>query len=181
MRNRLVELRYSQALLNRAASKDTLEALLKDLEVFLDVLEKHPDILKFFSARKITNEEKSEVLKKSLGHKVSQDLLLCVAFLLEKKRFGSFATIVREYHRKVMLALGLVEVRLITPFAIEPAIKDAIIQKMEASFQKKVRLVEEINEKMIGGGILLIGNQMIDFSVKGKLARLKDDLLAINI
>lgn len=164
-----------------AGSTQEREEQLREFELLLDLLKKNPKLLNFFSSSQISKDEKEQVLKKSLSGQFSPNVLRSLYFLIEKGRFIYLPQIIKEYRRKVIEELGVIEARLITPMAVQQATKEKLKGKLENAYKKKIALTEEIDPELVGGGILFIANRMLDFSVKGKLDRLKEDLLTVNI
>ena len=55
-------------------------------------------------------------------------------------------------------------------------VKEQLQKKLEKIYQKSVQIEEKVDPRLIGGGILRIGTQMADFSIRGKLDELEKDL-----
>ena len=51
--------------------------------------------------------------------------------------------------------------------------KNKLIEKLEKKYNKKIVLSLEVDESIIGGGILKIGNNVIDGSIKHQLEDMK--------
>ena len=51
--------------------------------------------------------------------------------------------------------------------------RDLLVQKLEKKYGKKVVLDLEIDKEIIGGGILRIGNEVIDGSIKNQIEEIK--------
>lgn len=173
-----VAFRYSRALFQLADSDKELESLLNELKAIVDALNHSPQLMQFFSFPKISQKEKEELLKRSLGHLCSPKALQYLIFLLDKRRFKFLPEIVIEYERLVKTKLGILEVRLITATPLDAATKEKLKQKLERVSQKTIHIKEEVDPQLLGGGMLFIGNQMIDFSIRGKLNKMKSELLS---
>src|SRR3989337_1490850 len=171
--------RYSRALFRLAATREELEKRENDLGIVVEALEKLPKLRYFLSAPQITREEKNQALEKSLRGKVDQKFLYFLKFLLEKRRINHLPEIAQEYHRLVTQHLGILEANLITAVPVEESYKQRLQKKLESSFQKKINLKEKIDPHILGGVMLVLANQVIDWSVRNKIARLKEKLLAI--
>lgn len=174
-----VALKYAKALFHLTSSKEQLESRLVDLKQIEHVITQKPQLRTFFSSPQISQEKKEKVLQNSLGSHIDSQLLSFCTLLLEKRRFKYFSEIVKKYEKMVMAKLDLLEGRLITAMPIDAELKAKVQQVLEKRYQKKVILKDEVNPHLLGGGILLIDNQQLDFSIRGKLNRLKDDLLSI--
>jgi ATP synthase F1 delta subunit len=54
----------------------------------------------------------------------------------------------------------------------------AIRSRVEARTGREVRLTSEVDPELIGGLVVRVGDQWIDASVRGRLERLRDQLVA---
>lgn len=173
-------IRYSKALFNVAVSNEDLEKRLHDLTQIVETFKKFPRISIFFSSPQITVEEKKKALNAAVG-KVDKELRSFLFLLLDKKRFKYLPEILEFYRSMVTAKLGALEVRFITATPIDAETGNNLKSKLEQKYRKKIIIKEEIDPTIIGGGVLLIGNEQIDFSIRGKLAKLKKDLLSIRV
>jgi len=167
--------RYAKALLNLATSKEQQGKRLGDLEEFLELLTKVPELKKFLLNPQINNEVKKAILEKSL--KMEEELSNFILVLLKNKKFKNLVQIVREYHRMVAETYGVVEVKLISADPVSEEIKQKLKERIEASYNHKVVINERIDPSIIGGAMVIVGNRLLDFSLKRRLADLKQHLL----
>jgi len=173
--------RYSRALFKLAATPLELEKRHQDLEGVVTLLQKIPKLGLFLSAPQISSDQKRKVLENSLGSQIDQKLLHFLLFLLEKGRMKYLPEIAKEYHRLVKESLGILEANLITAVPVEKSYRETLQKRLESSFKKKVEMKEKIDPQIMGGVILVLANQVIDWSIRNKLARLKEKLLAVRV
>lgn len=166
---------YPKALYHLALEKNSLQPWLELLESIHKMLLKHPKIDEYFSSPLPLVEEKKRLFNKHFA-RLPRELGLFLNRLLEKGRFGMFHQIVQNFKTLAYGTLGLLEGRIVTATPLEAKTREELIQKLENNFSKKIELNEEVDPSLIGGGILTIQDQRIDFSLKGKLNRLKQDL-----
>lgn len=176
-----IAVRYSQALFNLESSLEGREKLLDDLEKFLIALKPCSKCFIFFSSPIINLERKEEIIKKILRDYPNEKLIAFLCTLLAKRRFRYLAEIVEEFRKKVNEERKVQDARLITAVPVEEAIKSELVRKLEKKYQKRILIKEEVNPQLIGGGILIVGNEMIDFSVRNRLENLKEDLSAVTV
>lgn len=172
---------YARALFNLTSSAATQEKRLNTLEQIMSIINTHPAIIRFFSSSKVESKLKKQLLEKYLGTDVDSQMLYWFFLLIEKKRFKLLPLIVQKYSRLVKKGLQSLEARLMTPIPLNTVTKDRLKEKLEKIYKKKIEIKEEINPEIMGGGILLIDHQMIDFSVNRKLNKLRENLQKINV
>lgn len=176
-----IALKYSRALFRIKHSQNEIEKMLVDLEFILAALNVRPGIMDFFSSPKISKKEKQQVLEKSFAEQIDPQILKFILFLVEKKRIVFFPAIVADFKQQLIERSGILQVLLITATQVDQDTRELLKKKLESAYEKKIEINEELDPKLIAGGILIFSNKLIDFSVKGKLDRLKKDLLSLNV
>lgn len=169
--------RYSKALFKIAGSKEQLEKTLNDLEKIIQLFKDHPKLNYFIQSPQISEEEKKNAINSILGGKIEKTVLYFLFLLLDKGRFKYLAEITKSYHQMVKEFVGALKGRLITAIPIERETKDKLISRLEKIYGKKVDLKEEIDPKIIGGMIVEVDNQVMDYSIKNRLTMLREELL----
>lgn len=141
-------------------------------------------ILSFFKNPIIVLENKKKVLKDIFSSSFQKKSTLVetlfhfLYLLLEKQRFGLIKEIFQKFRLLAHESMGVLEGQLITPAPVAAAMRKKLEKKLELKFGKKVLLQESIDPSLVGGAVILVENHLIDFSIKGKLARLKKYLLS---
>ena len=87
----------------------------------------------------------------------------------------------REYHHRVKESLGVLEASLITAVPAEQELKERLKAKLEKNYQRKIEMKEKVDPQIMGGVILVLANQVLDGSVRDRLASLKENLLAVRV
>lgn len=169
--------KYSKALFELTPSSETLQKRLLQMENILKLLDK-PYLKKFFSSPQITKEQKSQFLKEVLKNNTDQELASFFLLLLDKKRLKYLPEIVKQYKEMVNDKEGMLKARLLTAAPLDEETISSLKKKLDSLYQKNITFDHQIDPSLIGGGIIFIGNQMLDFSLNGKLKKLEKDLLA---
>lgn len=173
--------RYAQALFNQTHSIEEMEKRLNDLEEIVKFFHDYPKLKNFFSSPQISKQDKERILRDNLKSHFEDSFISFLAFLIHKGRFEYLSEIAREYAQLFIEKLGIIEVDLITAVPIEEKIKEQLKAKLEAAYHRKIRIIEKIDSRVIGGATLLMASHMVDASLKGKLAKLKNELLAVKV
>jgi len=101
-----------------------------------------------------------------------------VKLLVENKRLGIVSTISSMFDELKDIDQGTIEADLV--FASKPSKKevDELIKSLEKKFKKKIEANVKVDEEIIGGSIIHVGDTVIDASVKGQLSSLAYNLKA---
>lgn len=175
-----ITLRYAKALFDLDVSKGNFSNRAKDFRQIINLFEKQPKILKLLYSPQLTQSEKEALLKSSL--KVSDKLFLnFIFYLVKKNRLNFLKEISSEYENMVDQHEGLWQVELVTKIPIEPLLKEELVKKLEKFYNKKIIFKEVIDHQILGGVLLYVGNKVIDWTIKTRMNKLKEKLLAWNI
>src|SRR5690606_857166 len=69
-----------------------------------------------------------------------------------------------------------IDVSVSTAFALSDAELEKLVASLKKRLDREIRLESEIDESLIGGVVVHAGDLVIDASVKGKLAKLANEL-----
>lgn len=172
-----ISFRYAKAFFKFASTHEQLEALLEDFEALMPLLKKPSRFLNFFAAPHIELEIKEAFLKKHFKAKEDFQFLQFLLLLLGKRRFNYLPKIAYFFRKLAQEKLGILDASMITAIPIDEETQQKVCRSLEERFHKKLHFKQCVNAKLLGGGILMIGNKMIDNSIQGKLAKLRKHLL----
>lgn len=165
--------RYSKALFEIEGSK---EQRLKHLESLLAIWKKTPHLLSFLTSPKIDIKEKTDFLNKAAGDEKDKILQSFFQLLLTSNRAKSIPAIIEDYKKQVINSMGILEATITTAIPLDSSEKEKLRKKLEESYKKQIHLNEKIDPKVIGGAILSVENNVIDFSINGRLETLRKEL-----
>ncbi|KAF3362746.1 hypothetical protein PHSC3_000733 [Chlamydiales bacterium STE3] len=177
MKGITVALKYAQGLLNCIASQALAEQCLNELEVLNKALD-YSQLYLFFSSPQFTQTQKQAAIQK---HLFSQEMRAFVSLLIDKRRMKHFAEIVKQYRRLYYKKHGIIQAKLTTATGVSQEALEKIELKLKKTYQKPVVIEQEVDPKLLGGGILGLNNKILDFSVKNKLQELKKGLLSLEV
>lgn len=169
---------YAKALLGAAEKAGKAEVVLDELNAFVDdVLAKVPNLEATLASPRVAFEAKAAMLDKSLGGRVSGELLNFLKVVARHGRFDCIRAIRQAARQRLNELRGRVKVFL---RAAEPMSRQSIelvVNRLKAVLGKEVDLQVDVDGELIGGVVLRIGDTVYDASVANRLVRLKDELL----
>jgi len=86
-----------------------------------------------------------------------------------------------EFQRLVKEDQGIVEARLITARSLDQALASQIREELEKNTGKKVEMKLEVDPSLIGGIVVILGDKIIDRSIRHQLSQLKDQMSALKV
>lgn len=168
---------YAKALFKISGTPEQIQQRQADLELIGTLVKKEPKVFKMLSCPELSTETRMETLEN--GFKVVLDPLVknLLSLVLQRGKMKILHQIAIEYHKLVIHHLQGIDVEVASASPLSEKVKKILREKLESLLKKKIDLIETIEPALLGGFTLLIHNQMLDLSVKGKIVNLKKQLL----
>ena len=170
MNNSEIAGRYAKALIELPGSPD--EQVQR--EKAMHQLQNMPLVFRFFNHPDIDLEVKKNVLQKCLTDPTLRNFIL---LLIEKGKLGYLSSISEKYLELLLAQKKISSTTLITALPVSAETVGHLKERLENFYHGSFVIRQEIDPTIIGGVILIIGNKMIDYSLKGRLDNLKKSLL----
>jgi F-type H+-transporting ATPase subunit delta len=165
--------KYAKALFEIAKEENLTEEIyrgVKELEENLD-----REVIEFFALPTVQLEEKANLLK-DLKERLNLHpyIINTILLLLEKNKARGIPLLLSHFTQLFMEAKGYVIAEVKTARRLSEAEEKILIEKIEEWTGKEVFLRREVDESLIGGIIIKIGDFLIDNSVFKKLKNLAE-------
>jgi F-type H+-transporting ATPase subunit delta len=169
---------YAQALLQLAQERNLTEPVGAELAVLREVIETNPTFAEFLKDPGIGKEERASVIDRVLKPRVSPLLANFLGVLLNHGRLGLLPQIAQAYDELLDQLLGKVEVDVTVAQRLSEAELEQVRQRVDAALGKKSVVHQYVDDSIIGGLVLRVGDKLIDASVKTQLDTMKRQFLA---
>lgn len=168
--------RYAKALLELALDQNKIEVIESNMQQILTVAEEAHDFQVFLNSPLIKVDKKIEVIKSIFGN--FDALSISFLELVSNNGRESFITeIAHSFLNQLKEHRGIVPVTIISAQKLDAKTKEQITSKISASIQGTLEITENVDESLIGGFIVRMGDHQIDASVSNQLNRLKQELV----
>lgn len=178
MRDTSIARNYAEALLALARkAKDTAGygALISAVG---DAVAQDPTLRNFLEAPQVSVEQKNGVLQKALTGKAPRPFVLFVQKLVTNRRQMLIPEVAVEYHNLLDEAEGRVHARVTVSRAFDEAGRASIAKALSAALKKEVVPHVTVDPRILGGVVVRVGDTVMDGSVRRRLSRLRDRLVA---
>ena len=177
----VVAKRYAEALFQLATEKNIADQLISELGTVKDVFEKDEQLIDFLSHPRIKLQDKKQLIDEAFKSQ-NVTVLNTLKILVERHRLSEIVAIIDHYNHLYNEANGIATA---TVYSVRP-LSDDEKASLEDSFKAKlnkgsITFTNEIDENLIGGVRIRIGNTIYDGSISGKLNRLKGNLTSANL
>jgi F-type H+-transporting ATPase subunit delta len=181
MKDEIVVKRYGDAFAKFAEESFGIQKAVLDLKALKNiVVHDNPEFLKALHSMEITFSEKSDFIDKVLSEGFSEETRQFLKLLLQKGRIDKILDIA-DYIRKKYSFGEEVEAVLRTSFPLDLELIREIKFDLEEKFQKKFKLYINLDGSLLGGIQVVIGNTVLDGSVRRRLDDLKERLKALRV
>jgi F-type H+-transporting ATPase subunit delta len=168
---------YAEALFEAARERDELEGVLEELQEFTTALEESEELRLFFYGGQIPEREKRRAIDA-----LTEDMTLTtrnfLKVLTDNGREEILDEVLLRYEGLVKEHLGRVEVEVTTAVELTEDEVDRIRERLGRSLEgREVILQTSVDPNILGGAVFRFGGSMIDGSVRGRLASLREEML----
>ena len=172
MANDEIAKRYASAIYNIAKSSDSVNEVREVLNILMENYEEGEEFRRILEDPLKKFSEKEKFLEKSFDH-ISKESLGVIKYIVKKQRLSLIGEI-KDYFLKLYYDENN-KLPVIAIFAKELSEKqrEQLVQKLEKKYNKKIVLNVKVDKEIIGGGILKIGNEVINGSIKNQIEEIK--------
>ncbi len=127
---------------------------------------------------KVDGQVLQDAFLKVCGGELDENGQNLIKTLAEYKRLSILPVISRAFEDLKAEDEGSIEARIVTAVKPTVAVIKDLVKKLEAKFGKKVTAEVEIDPGIIGGMKIIVGDTVIDATIKGQLQNLAYSLTA---
>lgn len=181
MKDNTASRRYAQGFLDSCRANIGTRQAFEELERLKRIIGESPELEEFFENPEIDFLDKESFIERVFKKDFSLNSLNFLEFIIKKGRINQIAQIA-DYTKVIyQREIGIEKALLKTAFLPEEKKLGQIKEKLEQKLQKKLELEASIAGDLIGGIQAIVGNVVIDASVKKKILDLKENLLKIKV
>ncbi len=173
--NNTVARPYAQAIFELARDRNSCIQWSQNLE-FLALLVWDPQIRELLDNPRLTERQLSELLLHICAERLDEYGKNFVLLLVKKRRLAVLPEIAELYEDMRRDAEGVVRGELVSAFEVSPEQQQQIAAALKTRLGRDVELECVIDETLIGGAVVRVGDLVIDGSAQGRLNRLANVL-----
>ena len=168
--------RYAQALFEVGEETQTTNELYQELKQLVDILNENKDLHNFLRSPLIGREDNKNVMKNIFENQLSDNMNNFLKIVIDKDRMSAIENIKESYKNLLNDKNNILEGTVVTAVSLsEQEIKD-LEKNLSIKYNKNVTLNNIVDETILGGVLVKLGNEEIDGTVKTRLAKIKNQL-----
>lgn len=176
MKNTAVASRYATALLELAVELNKIDSVAGDMEFIVATNNSSRDFELLLQSPVIRADKKIEILSKVFD--AFEDVSMgFIRLITSKGRENLLPDIATAFGLLVKEHKGIVPVTLTTAQKLDSSTREKILSKIEGILDNKTPELEEIiDENLIGGFVVRVGDRQVDASIASQFNNLKQRL-----
>ncbi|HEY9756246.1 MAG TPA: ATP synthase F1 subunit delta [Oculatellaceae cyanobacterium] len=176
-----VAAQYADAILQLAdqVGGQLADTVMQDLNLASETFKTSPELTLILEHPSIPTEEKRKVLVELFDGRCQDLTLRLLELLLDKRRITLVPAITREYHSLLNAKKNIVSASLVCADKLSDTALADIKARLAEHVGSHLELEVKVDPSLLGGVVLKLGDQVIDGSLKGKLANMERILLSV--
>ena len=167
---------YARALFEAAREEGKLDEVGVDLAGLASAFEEVPALRAFLRNPQVDPAGKADVLDE-ISAGADELVRNFVRLAAEKGRAGELPEMNRELEALIARAQNRLAVELTTVYELSDEESRSIVQTIEKASGRTVEATRSVDPNLIGGIVLQVGSFRADGSVRGRLERLRQELV----
>lgn len=167
---------YSQALLEIAQKKEKLDEYFDELKYVKENLLTFEQLSHVIRNPGVAAHIKKEILRDLFENRISPDVLHFIFLMIDKNRELYLEKTIDRYMEKVFELKDIIRAEVVMSISPPMDFVEKIRNKISESTGKQVDLTLGSDPKLIGGFQIIIKDRIIDYSIRGQLEKIKQEL-----
>jgi F-type H+-transporting ATPase subunit delta len=163
---------YAEALFAVAKDKDVLDQVRDELGQFTDALDSDRELQVFFFSPYFSSAEKREGIQRAISG-ASEEFVNFLELLIEKHRMPVVFRIRRHFDELWKRENRKIDVTVTSAVELDPDVVERIGAEIEKQTGRSVELSSRVEEGILGGIVLQVGNMVLDASIRNRLEKLR--------
>ena len=168
---------YADALFRAAKESGKLDQVREQLGQFADALAGDRELQLFLFSPYFSTAEKVEGLRKAVSG-AEPEMQNFLELLLEKHRMPVIFRIRRDFEELWAKENKQLDVTVTSAVELDPAVAERIGREIETQTGQAVQLQSRVDEEILGGLVLRVGNMVLDASLRNRLEKLRKNVAA---
>ncbi|MDD5175261.1 MAG: F0F1 ATP synthase subunit delta [Sterolibacterium sp.] len=160
---------YAEATYQLAVAGNALEEWAGVLER-MEQVSAHPEMRACIDNPRLPSNDLTQMFLDAVGGSLTNDQKNFARLLVDNERLGVMSEIRDLFLELKHVHEGVKDAQITSAFVLEGASLAQLVSDLEQRFKCKIQASVSIDPELIGGVRIAVGDQVIDASIRGKLA-----------
>lgn len=172
MRHTKVASRYAKSLLGFAAEKGELDQVYADMELVAATCDQCRDFELLLNSPIVKTDKKEAIITEVFKGKLTKMSAAFMDIITRKRREYLLFDIATEFVRQYKAAKNIVIAEVSTAVGLDEKLRKKVFALVEGD---NVEIIENVDEELIGGVIVRVGDKQVDASILRQINELRKD------
>ena len=179
---KLVSKVYGDALFEAAVEAKKMDEMFGEVKQLLVIFKENTDLQKMLDNPKIIREDKENVIETVFRGRISNEIVELMKLMIAKGRYNSIESVFEYFIELVKEEKKIGIAHVTTAMEVtDKQKKDIENRLLETTKYESFEMNYSVDESLIGGMVIRIGDRVVDTSIKTKLYDLSKDLRKIQV
>lgn len=169
-------IRYAKAILSVAEDNNTSAKIHEEMNHIADAIASNPELNEVLKSPVVKLSEKTTILEKVFA-KTGGEVKSLFKTLAHNKRVDLLEQIALQYNRLYNELNNKEQATVTTAVPMTEALEKKVMAKLKTLSSKEVTLTKIVDETILGGFILRVGDQQYNASVSNQLNKIKSKFI----
>lgn len=174
-----VAIRYAKALIDLAREQNAVEAVKDDMVIFYKTVRESPELAAVLANPIISHKKKTAILADIFGSRLGKVSMAMLNIMINKGRGEVLYAAAHEFIAQYDVLNNVTYAKVVSAAPLSEANKNKLLTEVQQAVGGTVKLHSEVNEALIGGFVLTVGDRRIDTSVANSLNKIKKDFAQV--
>ena len=179
---KLVSKTYGDALFAVALEENRMDEFFEAVKVVSDILRTNEDFGKLMNHPKIMKEDKVKIVEETFEGQIPKEIVGIMTLLVTKGRAAEMISVFDYFINLVKEEKKIGKADVTTAVSLSDAQRKKVEQKLlDTTEYETFEMNYSVDESLIGGMVIRIGDRVVDSSIKTKLYELTRELRNVQI
>ena len=173
MKQSRVTIRYAKALLQLSIEQNSLEESYNDMLMIDAICVESQDLALLLKSPIVKTDQKLRILDEIFDGKLGKLSMMFVNVITTKKRESLLSAIAKSFVSLYKAHNNIESATVTTAMPLTESLKQDVIKYIKEGGDNSVELTEVVDENIIGGAIIRMGDKQLDTSVANEISELR--------
>lgn len=171
--------RYAEALFQLSEDENISTEIYNELHNVVDIVKNNKELDNALKSPLVSKAEKINLIEVLFNNQINNNLKNFLKILVEKGRISSLKSIELTFKQLLNDKNNIIEGTVISAVPLTDEKIKKLEEKLSKKYNKNVTLENKVDNSILGGVLIRLGNTQIDGSVKTRLDNIKEQLAQV--
>ena len=173
MKQSRATIRYAKALLQLSIEEKCLESSYRDMILLDTTCSESKELSLLLKSPIVKTDQKLKIFDQIFDQKINKLAMGFIRIIISKKRESLLEEIVKSFINLYKNHNRIETATITTAFSISEELKKITIEYIKAQTNSHVELKEVVDQNIIGGAIIRMGDKQLDVSISTEIDELR--------